>query len=63
MPLPASNDKAGLRELEPKCADRESPAARCTVRQLREQSMAYREVLVCNCTLLGFANLVRCATT
>jgi len=62
MPLPACNDEAGLRELDPKCADRESSTARRTVRQLLQQSVAYRELLTCNCTILGLANLVRCAT-
>jgi hypothetical protein len=62
MPLPACNDEAGLRELEPKCADRESPAARRTVRQLREESQQYKMATMCNCTLDGLPNLVRCAT-
>jgi hypothetical protein len=62
MPLPDCLDKAGLRELEQKCADRESPAARRTVRQLREESQHDKVTYVQNCTLWGLANLVRCAT-
>jgi ankyrin repeat protein len=60
MPLPST--EAGLHELEPKCADRESPAARRTVRQLREESQHYKVAYLCNCVILGLANLVRCAT-
>jgi ankyrin repeat protein len=59
MPLPTS--EAGLRELEPKCADRESPAARRTVRQLREEPQHNKMAYMCNCTLWGLANLARCA--
>ena len=60
MPLPI--DEAGWRELEPKCADRESPAARRTVRQLREEPQRTKLAYMCNCVILGLANLVRCAT-
>ena len=62
MPLPACDDEAALRALEPKCADQESPAARRTVRQLREASQAYREAFMINCANLGLTHLVRCAT-
>jgi hypothetical protein len=63
MPLPAiASDEAGLRQLEPKCADQESPAARRTVRQLVQTTQAYREAIMLNCTMWGLANLVRCAT-
>ena len=61
MPLPAYDDEAGLRDLEPKCADRESPAARRTVRQLREESQYNKVAYMCNCAIWGLANLVRCA--
>ena len=61
MPLPACLDEAGLRELEPKCADRESSASRRTVRQMREESQHNKKVYMCNCTIWGLANLVRCA--
>jgi len=60
MPLPHCNDEAGLRELEPKCADRESPAARRTVRQLLERPQVYRMGHTMFCVLYGLANLVRC---
>jgi ankyrin repeat protein len=62
MPLPHFADEAALRELEPKCADRESSAARPAVRQLLLATQAYREALTINCTLWGLPNLVRCAT-
>jgi hypothetical protein len=63
MPLPPATTRLrGLRELEPKCADRESPAARRTVRQLREESQHNKEAYTRNCTIFGLPNLVRCAT-
>jgi ankyrin repeat protein len=59
MPLPTT--EAGLRELELKCADRESPVSRRTVRQLLELALAEHEALM-DLLIDGLANLVRCAT-
>jgi hypothetical protein len=59
MSLPTT--EAGMRELEPKCESREAAASKRTVTRLREESPGFRESFIINCSILGLANLARCA--
>jgi ankyrin repeat protein len=59
MSLPL--DEAGMRELEQKCESQEAVASKRTVTRLQAQTPGFREAFMIMCSILGLANLARCA--